>query len=72
MQEMTDNVVCATDGSNAAFEALAARVTESMRLEKLSNRELVFEVAHSEAAIASGPIGTKLNVRPTAGPANRR
>jgi hypothetical protein len=38
------------DESNAAFEALAHRVTESMRLEKLSNRELVFEVAHSEAA----------------------
>lgn len=33
-----------------AFAALADTVTESMRLEKLSNRELVFEVAHSEAA----------------------
>lgn len=35
---------------NQAIEALADRVTESMRLEKLSDRELVFEVAHSEAA----------------------
>lgn len=38
-----------TEGDRA-FEALADRVTESMRLEKLSDRELVFEVAHSEAA----------------------
>lgn len=35
---------------NRAIEALTDRVTESMRLEKLSDRELVFEVAHSEAA----------------------
>jgi len=35
---------------NRAFEALADRVTESMRLEKLTDRELVFKVAHSEAA----------------------
>lgn len=35
---------------NRAFEALADAVIESMRLEKLSDRELVFEVAHSEAA----------------------
>ncbi len=33
-----------------AWAALADVVTESMRLEKLSDRELVFEVAHSEAA----------------------
>lgn len=30
-----------------AWSALAERVTESMRLEKLSNRELVFQVKHS-------------------------
>lgn len=33
-----------------AFAALADNVTEHMRLEKLSDRELVFEVAHSDAA----------------------
>jgi len=39
-----------TNEGNAAFEALADVVTESMHLEKLSDRELVFKVAHSEAA----------------------
>lgn len=33
--------------SNAAYAALADRVVESMRLEKLSDRELVFQVKHS-------------------------
>lgn len=35
---------------NRAIESLTDRVTESMRLEKLSDRELVFEAMHSEAA----------------------
>ena len=35
---------------NRAFEALTDVVVESMRLETLTDRELVFEVAHSEAA----------------------
>lgn len=39
-----------TEDSNAVFDALSTRVIESIRLEKLSNRELVFEVARSRAA----------------------
>lgn len=38
------------DDGDRALAALTDRVMESMRLEKLSNRELVFEVAHSESA----------------------
>jgi len=35
---------------NAAFDALTERVLDSVRLEKLNDRELVFEVSHSSAA----------------------
>lgn len=46
---MTD-ALTAEKESDRAFAALADTVTESMRLEKLSDRELVFEAAHSESA----------------------
>lgn len=45
---MTDDRTAAE--GDAAFDSLLKRVSESMRLTKLTNRELVFEISHSEAA----------------------